>query len=83
MPDNVIHCAIIAPVESASVGASTANISDCKLPVIKINCINNAKEQRHVNLIREVGEGKAGLSYHKPLLYEEMSSISYVVLYKI
>lgn len=80
MPDNVFHCAFIAAVESASVGASTANISDCKLPVIKINYINNAKKQRYVNLVREGSESKAGLSYHKPLLYKEMSSISYVVL---
>lgn len=80
MPDNVIHCAIIAPVESASVGASTANTSDCKPSVIKINWINNAKEQRRVNLVREVSETKAGLNHHKSLLYEEMSSISYVVL---
>lgn len=80
MPDNVIHCAITAPDESASVAASTANISDCKLPVIKINYINNAKEQRHVNLLREDSEGRAGLSYHNLLLLKDMSSISYAVL---
>lgn len=70
----------MAPVKSASVGASTASITDCKIPVIKINCINNGKEQRHVNLVREDMEGEGGLSYFKLLLHKELSSISTVVL---
>lgn len=49
----MIHCVIMASVKSASVGASTANISDYELPFIKINYIHNAKEQRHVNLVRK------------------------------
>lgn len=52
MPYNVTHCIIVASVKSASVGASIAIISDYKLPVIKINYINNA-EQRYVNLVRK------------------------------
>lgn len=56
MPDNVTHCVIMAPVKSASVGASAANIRDYKLPVIKINYINNAKEQRYVNLVRKTAK---------------------------
>lgn len=50
------HCVIMALVKSASVGASAANIRDYKLPVIKINYINNAKEQRYVNLVRKTAK---------------------------
>lgn len=52
MPYNVIHCAIMAPVKSASLGGSIARTSNYKLPVLKINYLNNMEEQRQGHPVR-------------------------------
>lgn len=64
---------------------TTANSSECKPHAIKINYINNAEEQRHVNLVREDSEGKIGLSHHQLQLYKELSgapNIQYFLMSK-
>lgn len=61
MPGNVIHCIIRALVESASVGPSTENTSDCKLPAIQINQVNYAKEQGAMLIFGGWGTVKAKL----------------------
>lgn len=54
----------MAPLKSASLGASIAHTSNYKLPVLKINYLNNMEEQRQGYPVRERQgrEGKAGLN---------------------